>query len=125
MTIKYCEECGEPMFTNIKHHCADPYYFWHPDYGDTMTKVHAWTFNHAAEEVCEKLFESDPELERPETIVVTNGREQRIYRVQAEPTIEYNATEIEDDKEILKDKDYIKAMDNFVGKCFKEIYGET
>jgi len=113
MILKYCPECGDATFDGIKHHCPDVYYFWHPDYGDTMTKVHAWTFDHAAEEVCEKLFESDPELERPETIVVTDGSKRKIYRVQAEPTIEFNATELEDEDEILKDEDYIKAMENF------------
>jgi len=91
-----CPNCREYDWLE-KHRCAPVFYFKHPNWGDEFQKIHAYTFEEAAENFAKKYNEVDHYLMdgEKEEVIISDGKIEKTFIVHAEQDVAYFADEKE------------------------------
>jgi len=95
MPFYKCPICNQYDFPDT-HKCPPIYYFKHPHWGDEFQKIHASSFENAAEEFA-KIYNEDGDyylMDNEEIVIISNGKIEKTFKVSARQSIEYDIKEI-------------------------------
>jgi hypothetical protein len=97
-TNKYetCKICGD--YDRIEDHkCAPKMYFRHPDWGEEWNEIYAYDMKDAAKRFA-VMYNEDGDyslMNDTEEVIIRDGTVEKVFKISAEPSIEYYAEEKE------------------------------
>lgn len=105
---KKCKTCGEFYWEggDPEHTCPPIMYFKHEEYGDEWEEIRSRSHYEAALSFAKKYDECEHDLlEYGDTeVLIFDGKVEKTFIVSAEATIDYFATEKEDEKNTKNEK---------------------